>query len=213
MQKFIVAVLSIGVLLSSSTPVVAATYSNYWNYSFSSSKKRYPVTRPATTTPTAPVTTPPTSAKCTTGWYVTGYFTPVEADYTGATEIINVKGSSYAFNVAFLKEVQTEGWGKTKTGKYIGYYSNAWHFAPTSLDAKGNPLNINTVAIDPSLISFGTKLQITTLSQGFGTKTFTATDIGTGVKGKHIDVYTGEGSGAKAMTFKITGNNNTVCTQ
>ncbi len=240
MQNLIVPVLALSFMFTSSGSALAATKNtNYWNYQFTSSKNHFAVApKPATETPrttknksktvvaTAPATPAPTPApspaptpttpapianQCTTGWYITGYFTPVESDYTGATQTVTVKGSPYTFNAAFLKEVQTEGWGKTSMGKYIGYYSNAWHFASSALDAKGNSLSVNTVAIDPALVSFSTKLQITTLPEGYGTKTFTATDIGTGVQGKHIDVYTGEGKTAEAMTYKITGNNNTVC--
>ncbi len=169
---------------------------------------------PATTTPkTIPVatTSPATPTQCSTGWYVTGYFTPVESDYTGATQAVTVAGKSYTFNAAFLKTVKTEGWGKTTMGKYIGYYDNSWHFASSPLDAYDHPLSTSTVAVDPSLFKAGAKIQITSLPQGYSTKVFSATDIGTGVSGKHIDVYTGEGKAAEAMTYKITGTNNTVC--
>lgn len=229
MQKITISVLSVALMFSLTTPVVAATStSSYWNQNFTASsqrlavaspqqmqkkknKKPAPIPAPAPT-PAPATTTPPTTNQCSTGWYVTGYFTPIESDYSGATQAVTVAGTSYTFNSAFLTEVKTEGWGKTHLGNYIGYYDNKWHFANAALDAHDTPLKTDAVAIDPSLIAFGTKMTISTLPQGYGTKVFTASDIGTAITGKHIDVYTGEGSAAEAMTYKITGNNNTVCT-
>jgi len=228
MKTFIVSVLAVSIMFSSSTAALAATKNKHWRNQFTSSKQKLalhtapqrqkaaaPTTstsKPVATTPAPTPTTAPLGAQCSTGWYVTGYFTPVESDYTGATETITVQKKQYTFTSSFLKEVKMEGWGKTHLGNYIGHYDDAWHFANAALDAHDKPLATDAIAIDPTLISFGTKLSITTLSEGFGSRTFTATDIGTGVTGKHIDVFTGEGKAAEAMTYKITGKNNTICT-
>lgn len=170
-------------------------------------------TKPATTTPpvATPAPTAPVGSQCSTGWYITGYFTPVESDYTGATRTVTVAGASYAFNSAFLTEVETEGWGRTRLGNYIGNYDNAWHFSATPLDAYDHALQMDAVAVDTTVVKAGSKLTIPTLPAPFTSKVFTATDIGNGVTGKHIDVYMGEGKAAEALTYTITGNNKTVC--
>jgi hypothetical protein len=38
-----------------------------------------------------------------------------------------------------------------------------------------------------------------------------ATDIGVGIVGQHIDVFTGTGTTAEQETFRITSNDNRVC--
>ena len=148
---------------------------------------------------------------CTKEWFITGYFTPVESDYSGALQTVVVDGTPYPFNSSFLTEIQTEGWGKTHLGNYIGYYGGAWHFASMPLDANDKPLQTDAIAVDPSLIHFGARVTIPTLPLGWGSKTFHASDIGPAIVGKHIDVYTGEGKEAGDMTFQITGHGNTVC--
>ena len=53
--------------------------------------------------------------------------------------------------------------------------------------------------------------QIATLPSPWGTKTFRASDIGVGIVGQHIDVFTGAGKDAEQETFRITSENNRVC--
>ena len=53
-----------------------------------------------------------------------------------------------------------------------------------AIDAKGNPLEWGTVAVDPRKIPLGTKLVIDGYDQ-----IFTARDTGSGVNGWHIDVF------------------------
>jgi 3D (Asp-Asp-Asp) domain-containing protein len=155
----------------------------------------------------------PSSHQCSDGWYVTGYFTPHESDYPGLRTSIRVEGKSYSFNAAFLRAVEIEGWGKTLAGDYIGHYDGAWHFSHAAMDAHGKALKNGAIAIDPMVIGFYKKVTIPTLPLGWGSKVFTTSDIGPGVRGKHIDVYTGEGKAAQAMTFKLTGRRQTVCIQ
>ena len=66
---------------------------------------------------------------CSSGWNITGYFTPVEGDYLSPQKkIINVQGvGNMSYNAEFLNDVLSEGWGKTKLGWYIGYWDNTWH--------------------------------------------------------------------------------------
>jgi membrane-bound lytic murein transglycosylase len=54
-------------------------------------------------------------------------------------------------------------------------------------------------------------VQIATLPTPWASKTFRATDIGVGITGQHIDVFTGTGSAAEQETFRITSDNNRVC--
>jgi 3D (Asp-Asp-Asp) domain-containing protein len=149
---------------------------------------------------------------CSDGWYITGYFTPVETDYSGASESVFIEGvGSDTFNSAFLSEVRTEGWGKTRYGWYIGYYSSTWHKSNAPLDSADRPLVDGTIAVDPALISMGSSVKIPTLPSPWSGKIYAATDVGSGIVGKHIDVYCGEGSAAEQETYRITGQNNQVC--
>jgi len=54
-------------------------------------------------------------------------------------------------------------------------------------------------------------VQISTLPEPWATKTFRAMDVGVGIVGQHIDVFTGIGLAAEQETFRITSNNNRVC--
>ncbi len=50
------------------------------------------------------------SQQCSEGWKITGYFTPVEADYPkDVTKEITVRGSKLNFSERFLRAVITEG--------------------------------------------------------------------------------------------------------
>jgi membrane-bound lytic murein transglycosylase len=67
------------------------------------------------------------------------------------------------------------------------------------------------IAIDRSLIPHGAQVQISTLPAPWSSKVFRATDVGVGIVGQHIDVFTGMGRAAEEETFRITSNNNRVC--
>jgi 3D (Asp-Asp-Asp) domain-containing protein len=79
------------------------------------------------------------------------------------------------------------------------------------LDSADRPLVDGTIAVDPALISMGSSVKLATLPSPWGGKIYTATDVGGGIVGKHIDVYCGEGSDAEQETYRITGQNNQVC--
>jgi membrane-bound lytic murein transglycosylase len=49
------------------------------------------------------------------------------------------------------------------------------------------------------------------LPSPWSSKTFRANDVGNGITGQHIDVFTGMGRVAEEETFRITSNNNRVC--
>jgi len=150
---------------------------------------------------------------CSDGWYITGYFVPREEELPGDPEQIDVERvGSLSFSDEFLEHTRTEGWGITRFGWALGYYGGAWHRSDAGpLDAAGNLLVDGAIAIDRSLIPPGANVQISTLPTPWAAKTFRATDIGVGIVGHHIDVFTGIGSAAEQETFRITSENNRVC--
>lgn len=152
-----------------------------------------------------------TSQTCTAEWYVTGYFTPLESDYSG--KLVKIKADRQTFKVKkdFVNEVKIEGWGKLTSGKYLGFWDNSFHLSNAPLDSQGNPLVIGSIAIDSSTITQNSHLTIPTLPSPWNETIFTATDVGPAIIGNHIDVYTGEGKLAEQETFRITGQGNTVC--
>lgn len=150
---------------------------------------------------------------CSDGWYITGYYVPREDELPDATEEINVtRLGNLSFSQKFLSETRTEGWGITRFGWALGYYGGGWHRSDAGpLDAAGNLLKDGAIAIDRSLIPPGAQVQISTLPTPWAAKVFRATDIGVGIEGQHIDVFTGMGLAAEQETFRITSNNNRVC--
>jgi 3D domain len=155
---------------------------------------------------------------CTGGWYITGYSTPVEGDYNGSKQTVSVISPTSSvqereFYNSFLREVEVEGWGRTLEGDYVGLVTNdkQWHSSPYPVGSTDEPLKAHTVAVDPNLIKIGQRLNIPTLPAPWNNTTLTAQDVGPDIKGKHIDVYTGEGKHAGAETFRITGHGNDVC--
>ena len=154
-----------------------------------------------------------TRENCSSDWYITGYFTPVESDYSG--DFIRIAFDDYTkhFRSDFLADVKIEGWGKTRLGDYVGWYDNSFHLSDAALDLHGDELLVEFVAVDTVLIEQKTKLSIPTLPSPWNELLFTASDIGPSIKGKHIDVYTGEGKQAELETFRITGTENEVCTE
>jgi 3D (Asp-Asp-Asp) domain-containing protein len=150
---------------------------------------------------------------CSEGWYITGYYVPREDELPDTAEQINVERvGDLSFSQKFLNEIRTEGWGITRFGWALGYYSNGWHRSDAgALDASGNPLIVGAIAIDRSVIPRGANVQIATLPSPWASKTFRATDVGNGIVGQHIDVFTGIGLAAEQETFRITSNDNRVC--
>lgn len=155
---------------------------------------------------------------CTGGWYITGYSTPVEGDYNGSKQIVQVLSPTSSvqereFYKSFLHDVEVEGWGRTLEGDYVGLVTNdkQWHSSPYPVGSTDEPLKPHTVAVDPNLIKIGQRLIIPTLPAPWNKTNLTAEDVGPDIKGKHIDVYAGEGKHAAKETFRITGHDNEVC--
>lgn len=149
---------------------------------------------------------------CSKGWYISGYFTPVEGDYSGPTIAVLMDGNiTKTFVGSFLDDVKIQGWGKTKEGNYIGYYSSSYHLSERPLNSRNRPLQIGDIATDPSVIAVNSHVTIPTLPSPWNSKVFTATDSGGNTKGKQIVVYVGEGKLAKLEILKINRPNNNVC--
>ena len=152
-------------------------------------------------------------SSCSDGWYITDYYVPREDELPGTAEQIFVERvGNLSFSQEFLNETRTEGWGITRFGWALGFYSNAWHRSDAGpLDSSGKVLTLGAIAVDRSVIPAGSQVQISTLPSPWGSKTLSATDVGNGIVGQHIDVFTGTGAAAEEETFRITSNNNRVC--
>ena len=150
---------------------------------------------------------------CSSAWHVTGYFTPVESDYlqTDKTKINIEKLGESTHASAFLKVVMIEGWGKTKDGWYLGRFSNKWHKSNKPLNALGKPLDVGSIATDKNLIPTGAVLKIPSLPNALKDQLYVSDDVGSAIKKTHVDIYTGEGKQAEAVTYEITGKDHTVC--
>lgn len=150
---------------------------------------------------------------CSSGWNITGYFTPVEGDYLSPQKkIINVQGvGNMSYNAKFLNDVLSEGWGKTKLGWYIGYWDNTWHKSSSPLTSSGQPLTIGMVGTDPGVIHPNALISISSIPSPWNHTTYLAADSGGGLTGKHIDLYTGEGKLAQAKTTDVTANGKILC--
>lgn len=147
------------------------------------------------------------ASTCSDGWKVTGYYSPIEMEFTqGIDERIKIKDVGHLFfNKEFIEEVQMEGWGKTRFGWYLGYFGKQFHKSQVPLDAKGKHLQLGTVAIDRKFLKMGNKISIPQVTHVVGVDWFVARDTGSAIKNKHIDVYTGEGHLAKRATWEVTG--------
>lgn len=148
---------------------------------------------------------------CSSGWYITGYYTPIESEFSGVLSEVLVDNRTEFFKSDFVEEVKTEGWGKTLDGNYIGWYQNEFHLSDYPLDYEGDKLELKTVAADLSVLSLGSQITIPNLPKPWNSYTYTVSDIGPSITGKHIDVYTGEGMTAKDSTEQITSRDQMVC--
>lgn len=150
---------------------------------------------------------------CSSQWYITGYFTPLEVDYPQAEKIkIKIKDVGESVHAtAFLKAVMIEGWGKTRAGWYLGRFSNKWHRSKQPLNAMGQPLDVGSIATDKTIIPTGATLRIPSLPERLKNQLYVSDDVGSVIKSTHIDIYTGEGRQAEKTTREITGKDHTVC--
>jgi 3D (Asp-Asp-Asp) domain-containing protein len=148
---------------------------------------------------------------CSNGWNVSGYYLPLESDYTSKIIPITIDTKIYNFKSDFVEEVKIQGWGKTFSEDYLGFYDGAFHLSKTPLDSLGNNLIVGSIATDPQSIKLGTKVTISTLPSPWNEMIFSANDTSPLITGKEIVVYTGDGLNAKNETVKIASNNNSIC--
>ncbi|MEO9310142.1 MAG: 3D domain-containing protein [Nitrososphaera sp.] len=148
---------------------------------------------------------------CTGGWYITGYYTPLETDYISELITINADGTSYELKEDFVADLKIEGWGKASSGMYVGWYDDSFHFSDFPRDSNGDRLVVGMVAVDQSIIPANSNVTIPSLPAPWNGLIFVSSDVGPDIVGKHIDVYTGEGKKALSETYRITGHNNVVC--
>ncbi|MDQ6862708.1 MAG: 3D domain-containing protein [Thermoproteota archaeon] len=151
---------------------------------------------------------------CSSDWYVTGYFTPNESDYSGGKKTIYVQGAgTLSFYNSFLKDVRIEGGGETRFGWYVADHGNGWTKISYARTASGEEAKAGvSIATDPNVIPTGTNgITVRTLPSPWNTYQFRAVDTGPDIIGKHIDVYTGIGAAADKESYRITGYGNTVC--
>ena len=62
------------------------------------------------------------SQNCSTGWQITGFYTPLEADYKSSYRtLVDIEQSGkILLNSEFVEKVKIEGWGKTtQTGIWV----------------------------------------------------------------------------------------------
>src|SRR5262249_5676813 len=98
----------------------------------------------------------PPGMVCSDGWEVTGYYTPVETDFSGTSEEIEVQGHGRErFPRDFLKDVRMEGWGQTRLRWFLGYSGARYQKADAPLNARGQPLRVGSLAVDRHEIPFG----------------------------------------------------------
>ncbi|WP_185968070.1 3D domain-containing protein [Thalassotalea sp. PS06] len=148
----------------------------------------------------------PNNYQCQDGWRVTGYYTPIENDFEAPYQSLTLKTQeNYHFKRNFVDAVRIEGWGKTRFGWYLGYFSGNWHKSPVPLNSTGKMLNLGEVAVDNTLIAKQSTVIIPHTAEHIQRSTFVATDVGSAIKQKHVDVYTGEGEQARLKTYAITG--------
>lgn len=117
----------------------------------------------------------------------------------GHMETINPEALEEELNIESVSSVETTGSVDTGNYEYVGNFKLTSYCGCRKCNGKwtgyngkyGLPLvNGRTVAVDESVIPLGTWLEI--YIEGQGWQRFRAEDTGSGVRGKHIDVYVGE---------------------
>jgi hypothetical protein len=161
---------------------------------------------------------------CSIGWYIEGYFFPIESDYDGQGDAQTITINSLndtnnaitrTLNSEFLENVQMEGWGLTKQGDYIGSWNDEFWgpiSSPVPIPSRYPLVASVTSGTDRSIIPYGEIFTIPTLPSPWNTKTFMALDPGNSTIGKQVNIYTGIGSSAEKEKAKITGIENILCT-
>ncbi|WP_241291580.1 3D domain-containing protein [Burkholderia stabilis] len=149
---------------------------------------------------------------CSTGWRITGYYLPAEADFQDPASPASVTGwGEDSFSAKFLDACRMEGWGETRYGWFLGWSDGHWVKSDFAKDARDGHLEIGCVAVDVHMIPLGTVLRIPTAPAPWCDRILTAADTGGGIKDKHIDIFCGFGDAARQETYRVTAGGGTVC--
>lgn len=147
---------------------------------------------------------------CSGDWKITGYFVPVEADYTGPMQMVSVDGvGNVSFPVSFVNATDIEGWGLTIGGWYLGKPGAHWIKSPIAENARGSELKIGSLAVWNN-IQLGSTFTILSAPSPWNTQILTADDHGSKIQKKHLDVFTGQGKAAERESVRITSNGYTA---
>ncbi|WP_123043508.1 3D domain-containing protein [Cohnella candidum] len=116
---------------------------------------------------------------------------------TGTVKAASSKAASAKPSANDGKTVTTMAGQSLEFSKVLDIKATAYSDAPEEngwgpVDYFGNPLKLGTIAVDPKVIPFGTKVYITGYDfNGLpkGGLIATATDSGSAIKGKRIDIF------------------------
>lgn len=148
---------------------------------------------------------------------VTYYWVAQEADYPGEgrESVVDEAGRVLGtFSKRFARALRLEGSGMTADGRLLNVVSKKGGIvrfkevsAPFGLGCRNNPLvPFRSIAVDRTVIPYGTVLYI---PQAVGAKLpdgtihdgyFLAADVGGGIKGQRLDLFTGLGDQRMALT-------------
>lgn len=128
----------------------------------------------------------------------TNIYAGLKIKIPGTTTVKSTSTMVPSLNVYPSKNV-VEAWGKTfNYSKTINVKATAYSADASenggwgAVDYFGNPLELGTIAVDPSVIPLGTKVLVTGHShEGLPKKAFVAVarDIGGAIKGNRIDIF------------------------
>lgn len=146
------------------------------------------------------------------GWKIIGFYTPHESDFSGEPKNVTLEdGTTRIFKSDFVSTVDTEGWGKTESGDYLGESDGVYKISDRPLDFRGNELEkFSSAGVDLDVIPEGTDLFLPLILSPWNEHTYKAIDIGPSVKGKVVNIYTGEGKEAETDMDSIDGTESAV---
>ncbi|WP_317932930.1 3D domain-containing protein [Halioxenophilus sp. WMMB6] len=154
---------------------------------------------------------------CSPNWKITGYYVPRQQDFPATpTTAITIAGFGTARLASpFLQATKLEGWGRLQTAingyPYLGFYSGGWHLSHSPKNSLGGDLAIGQVAADNTYLSEGTTVTIPVLTSIFNQGVFKVADRGSAIGKRHIDIYTGEGEAARALSYRVTHASTELC--
>jgi hypothetical protein len=117
-----------------------------------------------------------TQKTCSGGWRITGYFVPVEADYSGPMTKVSVNGlGNVSFPKSFVNATATEGWGLTKAGWYLGKPGADWLKSSIAENAHGGQLKVGSLAVG-KYVQLGSTISIPSAPSPWNTQMLSATE-------------------------------------